>query len=353
MPQVSVDGVAVRASRFDPRLSLSELIFCVVSEALADARCTMADVDGIVIAGHDLIDGRSLSSMITGPAAGAYLRDEIRFSDDGLVAVSLATARLQAREASKVVVASWGRASEGDVERSSRVAFDPFAEQPLGISAAVVSALRASTYLRTHSPGRRDAAAAARQRRAATNPRRAASEAGADLVYPLRPAEMGTRADVAAAVVLGTGGGPTITGTGHGTEAARLGDRNLGVLEGARAATAAAYRQSGRAPHDVDVAELGGLTLFDEVLLLEAAGLAEMGAGLDVYAANAWVNPSGGSASGSCYPCEGLLRFVDAVHQLRGQAGPAQIPGSPAVALVAAGSAVASQTTTAVIIEAA
>jgi acetyl-CoA C-acetyltransferase len=95
----------------------------------------MHDVDGVVIAAHDLIDGRSLSSMITGPAAGAHLRDEIRVSDDGLVAVSLAATRIQAAEASKVVVAAWGRASEGDVERLSRVAFDPVVtEQPLGLT---------------------------------------------------------------------------------------------------------------------------------------------------------------------------------------------------------------------------
>ncbi|WP_155356900.1 hypothetical protein [Acrocarpospora macrocephala] len=326
-------------TRSDARLSLPEVIFAVVSEALADARCTMDDIDGIVIAAHDLIDGRSLSSMITGPAAGAYLRDEIRVSEDGLVAISLAAARIQAGEAARVVVAAWGRPGEGDVERSSRAAFDPFTEQPLALSETVVSALRAAAYLREHSARGREAAAAARQERAAANPRRAPAAGARPPVYPLRPEEMGVPADVAAAVVLGTGAGPRITGVGHGTEPARLGERTLAALPGARAAVAAALARSGLRAHQLDLVELGGPTLFDEVLQLEAAGLAEPGTGLAGYAAGTWVNPSGGAAAGDCHPCGGLLRFVEAVRR------------RPGKALVVAGSAVASQTTTAVIIE--
>jgi hypothetical protein len=52
---------------------LPELIFGVVSEALRTAGCTMNNVDGVVIATHELIDGRSLSG---GDAAGERLSDE-------------------------------------------------------------------------------------------------------------------------------------------------------------------------------------------------------------------------------------------------------------------------------------
>ncbi|MET7395735.1 hypothetical protein ABZS66_19805 [Dactylosporangium sp. NPDC005572] len=159
-----VQGVSADVVTGDASRSLPEFIFGAVAGALADAGCTMADIDAVVIAAHDLVDGRSLSSMITGPAAGAYLRDEIRVSDDGLVAVSLAVARLQAHEATRVLVAAWGRASEGDPERTSRAGFDPVGEQPLGLTDTVVSALRASAYLRRH-PGRRRADAADARRR--------------------------------------------------------------------------------------------------------------------------------------------------------------------------------------------
>jgi acetyl-CoA acetyltransferase len=92
---VAVEGAALELTSADRRRALPELIFSCVSAALANAGVTLADVDAVTIACEDLIDGRSLSSMITGPAAGAYLRDEIRLSEDGLAALSLAAAQLQ------------------------------------------------------------------------------------------------------------------------------------------------------------------------------------------------------------------------------------------------------------------
>ncbi|WP_428343200.1 hypothetical protein [Mycobacterium sp.] len=341
-----IEGYASYVGHADARRSLPELIFDVVSDALRAADCTMNDMDGVVIAAHDLVDGRSLSSMITGPAAGAYLRDEIRVSDDGLVAVSLAAARIQAGEAGKVIVAAWGRASEGDVERSSRVAFDPVTEQPLGLSDRAVSALRASAYLKLHDCPARERAAVERRRRAEAS-QRLLRTASCEAVFPLRPDEAGVPSDAVAAVVLSTEGPHVITGTGHGTDPARIGDRRIAQFEGARRAIADALATAGRTPAELTVAELGGLTLFDDALLLEAAGLAAPGAGLDCYADNAWINHVGGAAAGDCYPCRGLLRVVDALRHLD-----AQSHTRPAVALVAAGSAVADQTAAAVIIEA-
>ncbi|MFG2039819.1 hypothetical protein [Dactylosporangium sp. NPDC048998] len=333
--------MSARVVTGDASRSLPEFIFATVSAALADAGCTMADVDAVVIAAHDLVDGRSLSSMITGPAAGAYLRDEIRVSDDGLVAVSLAAARLQAHEATRVLVAAWGRASEGSPQRTSRAGFDPVVEQPLGLTDTAVSALRASAYLRRYPGDRRTEAAAARWRRAAAAP----ADADARVVAPLRPAELAVTADAAAAVVLGPHGrGPRVTGVGHGTDRAGIGDRDLVELPAVRDAVVAALRAAGRAVSDVGLAELAGPTLFDEVLTLEAAGLAARGEGLGVFADSGWVNPSGGSAAGDCFPCGGLLRFVAAARRLRGHHG-------DSVGLVVAGSTVAQQTATAVVLE--
>jgi len=124
-----VEGVAVELTCADRSRSLPELIFSCARAALADANCTLQDVDAVTIAAEDLIDGRSLSSMITGPAAGAYLRDEIRVSEDGLAALSLGAAQIQSGMFDRVLVAAWGRASEGDPERSSAYGFDPFTTQ--------------------------------------------------------------------------------------------------------------------------------------------------------------------------------------------------------------------------------
>ncbi|MET7393742.1 hypothetical protein ABZS66_09650, partial [Dactylosporangium sp. NPDC005572] len=171
-------------------------------------------------------------------------------------------------------------------------------------------------------------------------------------VAPLRPAELGATADAAAAVVLGLhGDGPRVAGVGHGTDRARIGDRDLVELPAVRDAVAAALRAAHRDVSDVGLAELAGPTLFDEILILEAAGLAGPGEGFGVYADNVWVNPSGGAAAGDCFPCSGLLRFVAAVRQLRGDGGDRQLATPPAVGLAVAGSTVAQQTATAVVLE--
>jgi len=387
---IAVEGVAIELTSADRRRALPELIFSCASAALADAGCALRDVDAVTIACEDLIDGRSLSSMITGPAAGAYLRDEIRLSEDGLAALSLAAAQLESGTFERVLVAAWGRPAESDPELASARGFDPFTAQPLGLTDLTVSALRASAYLRRYgtlasqdpdgqplagqdasdsaSAGRvlagRDRAVRVRQERAARNPRANRVPVRAvQAPYPLRPAELRTETDAVAAVVLRrmppgeakAKGLARITGVGHGTESYHLGDRLLSGLPSARTATEHALAQAGVDLAEVDVAEVAGRTLWDEVQLLESIRLADPGGGFQTLADDDRLNPSGGAAAGDCAPATGLVRFAEAVLQLTGQAGDVQLrgrgaaPGTPRVALVVSGAALAGQTHTAVV----
>jgi acetyl-CoA acetyltransferase len=363
----AVEGVAVELTSADRRRALPELIFSCVSAALADAGCVLRDVDAVTIACEDLIDGRSLSSMITGPAAGAYLRDEIRLSEDGLAALSLAAAQLESGTFERVLVAAWGRPAESDPDRASAAGFDPFTTQPFGLTDLTVSALRASAYLRRYgTQAGRDRAVRARQERADRNPR--ANRVPVRTVpapYPLRPAELRTETDAVAAVVLRrmpadearTRGLVRITGTGHGTESYHLGDRLLSGLPSARTAAEHALAQAGHDLGDVDVAEIAGRTIWDEVQLLESVGLAAPGEGFAALADDSRLNPSGGAAAGDCAPATGLVRFAEAVLQLTGRADGVQLSGrtpatgTPRVALVVSGAALAGQTHTAVVAE--
>ena len=72
--EVFIEGVAVEISWADRTRSLTELIFETVSKAVADAGEGWTGIDSVVLAAHDLVDGRSLSSMVTAPAAGAATR---------------------------------------------------------------------------------------------------------------------------------------------------------------------------------------------------------------------------------------------------------------------------------------
>ena len=114
----------------------------------------------------------------------------------------------------------------------------------------------------------------------------------------------------------------------------------------------AALAEAGCRVEDIDVFELDGMTLYDEGLSLEAIGIAKTGEGLRALAQDARCNPSGGSAAGYCAPAMGLTRIVEAVLQLRGDAGANQVPRARR-ALASGSSLVAAQTQTVVVLESA
>src|SRR5688500_3872862 len=146
-PNVFIEGVGVEISWRDESRNLSELIFDTVSHAVDDAGQGWRGVDSVVLAAQDLVDGRSLSSMVTAPAAGCYLRVEIRYGEDGAVAFAAAVARVEAEESERCVVAAWARASEHNVVAVSRTLFDPIFTMPLGLDEVHVSGLRAQAWV--------------------------------------------------------------------------------------------------------------------------------------------------------------------------------------------------------------
>ncbi|HEV7535735.1 MAG TPA: hypothetical protein VGP90_08885 [Acidimicrobiia bacterium] len=138
-----------------------------------------------------------------------------------------------------------------------------------------------------------------------------------------------------------------LAGIGHGSEPYSPGDRDLAALPGLGLAVQRALPPRLTAD-EIDIAELDGLSLFDEAIAAEAAGLAAPGEGLRALAGDGRINRSGGSAAGYCAPAMGLARIAEAVLRLRELAA----PGSPRWALATGSSTVAAQTHTAVVLEA-
>jgi acetyl-CoA C-acetyltransferase len=332
----------------DARRSLQDLIFTTVRAMLDDSGLRFADVDAVVVSAHDLVDGRSLSSMVSSPAAGAYLRDEVRLGDDGAAALAMAVTRVRAGLSRNCIVAAWGRASEGDPASIANALFDPFFTKPLGLTEIAVSALRASAALRRFS-GYRVERGAAGARRAAAAPEQVGVLPAA--AVPLCAAELPRWADLVAATVVTSH--PTdvrVGGTGMSAEPYWLGDRDLVGLPALRVAAQRAYASSGRGPGDLDVVEVDGLTLFDEALAAEAVGIAAPGEGMSALARDQRINAAGGSAAGYCAPVMGLARAVCAAERLRAR----RPTGSERTLALATGSStVAAQTQTAIVLEAA
>lgn len=331
-PPAHVLGAAIRVSWQDASRSLTDMIFDGVSAALHDAGVGIAAVDSVVLASHDLIDGRSLSSMVTAPAAGAYLRDEIRLSEDGLTALSLACARIEANEAQTSIVAAWGRASEGGFMPVARASMDPFMEQPFGLSDMDVAAFRLARWSAVHGDG-----GEARRRAARLRLERAARGAGPDRLRPARLAD-GTQAvrpnpplradegpvwaDVMVAMIVGARPSRArVAGLGHGTDLPRIGDRDLLRMPALATAASSAMAQAGAGFADLDHLQLDGMTLSDEAIALEAIGACAPGDGFRAYA-EPRVNPGGGAAAGWCYPAMGLLRAAEAFLALRDAGSP-------------------------------
>ena len=73
--QVGVVGSAVFAPRHPERTSLEEALHAVTQAALRDAGMHIEDVDGIVVAANDQLDGRAISIMMASGSVGGVGRD--------------------------------------------------------------------------------------------------------------------------------------------------------------------------------------------------------------------------------------------------------------------------------------
>jgi acetyl-CoA C-acetyltransferase len=341
MRPVYLHGSLVSTTWRDATRSLTDLIFGCVSAVLREAGLSAAELDATVLAAHDLVDGRGLTSMVTSPAAAAYLKDETRLGDDGALAFVLGDARVRSGSVDTCLVAAWGRASEGPADEIAHALFDPFTARPLALTEIAVSGMRAARCLGDYPGyGRWRGDAAARRGARPSDPLRTPAPA-----WPLQTGDLPVWADVVAAAVLSSRPGPVrVAGVGISTEPYDLGDRDLTGLPALRAASGQALTAAGVRADGVDVLELDGLTLFDEALAAEAVGAAPRGAGMALLAGGGRVNPGGGSAGGYCAPAMGLVRVARAAARLR---------DAPAgqVALATGTSVVAAQVQAAVVLE--
>lgn len=81
-------------------------------KALEDAEMERHEIDNVVLGGYDVSVGRTISNMYTAPAAGGYLKDEIRVSDDALFALALACMRIKSGIFDVAMVLGYGHCSE-------------------------------------------------------------------------------------------------------------------------------------------------------------------------------------------------------------------------------------------------
>lgn len=310
----------------------AELVHEAASAALDDAGLDISDVDNIVTASNDFWDGRTISSMAVGDAAGAAAGEGRSISTvegDGTAAAFYGMSRILSGAYRTTLVVAHSKASEGDGRLITNAFFDPVCERALGLDAVSAAALQARIFLEHSGKTTEDCARIVVKNRShgAKNPKAqlrrplSAREAAASplVAPPLRSGDIAPGSDGAAAVILAgedfakRRGGKRVWVEGVGLCAdAPLGQRNLWESRALRDAAKRAYAMAGinDPGREIDAAEVSEQFSYQELLWLDELGLARCER----------VNLSGGCLCAHAVIAAGLVRLIEAALQLRGEA---------------------------------
>jgi acetyl-CoA acetyltransferase len=318
---------------------LEEMVFDTARAALSDARVSRQELDHVTIAACDELDGRSISSMLLAAPAGAYLKDEIKVTDSGLIGLCLEALRIESGRFQLGLLVSWNKSSEAPFEDVMRMRCEPFYTRPIGLNMSIADGLFAQAV--SHAYGFDEHAASksvrASYERAARNerglrrpvPSLAEIEASSFVAAPLRKEHQAPVTDGAVAMVVCSASWlgkhrdrqpiARLMGVAWRTQSYQLGEHRLSGLDGFKASFAGAIAMSRlKDANDLDLVELESQTAFHELAYRRALDMTD----------TAKVSPSGGPFAQNPYFCAGLVGAAEAVFQVSGRAGGVQVPGA-------------------------
>ena len=361
MRRVAVIGVGTTKFGKHDRPS-AELFAEAARDALADAELSPASIQALYYG--NVVGGETEHQLHTGPQAASVLGiptvPTTRFETacaSSHAAFRHAVMEIAAGVSDVVLVGGAERVlnvATAEATEYFAYASDATWEQPLGLTFPGVFALVARAHMAQYGTTEEQMAAVAvkNHRHGALNPKAQFQKEitleqvmrSAYVADPLKLYDCCPFTDGGAAVVLAS------------EEVARRRPRAVWVLGSAAAsdtmlmhekkdlarvptterAAAAAYRQAGVGPADVDVVELHDCFTIAEIVATEGLGLFEPGAG-GLAAEKGWtslggklpVNPSGGlKAKGHPIGATGAAQIAEITTQLRGEAGPRQVDGA-------------------------
>lgn len=357
MDRVAIAGVGWAGFKpSTPEVSYKELTYAAAVKAYADAGIDpRRDVDSFVTVAEDFLEGTSIFDEYTPDQLGAALKPMQTIAGDGLHGLATACMLINTGQCHMVVVEGHSKASNIlTLPEITAYAQDPALNRPLRLNSEFIAGLEMNRYLFESgaTPEQCASVAVKNRRNALDNPR---ASFGADLrleeilngptlSWPLGAREASQPVDGAVVMVLcseerlrSLNCTPVwILGIGWANGSASLESREWGTLPYIEKAAQMAYRQVGiSSPHAaVDFAEIDDTYAYKELQSMEALGLCSPGeAGLltaEGYTAidgELPVNLSGGSLGiGHLFDATGLVRALEAVLQLRGEAGKNQLP---------------------------
>lgn len=355
--KVAVIGGACLVPGADQSRSLEEMLYDVVQSALADADLNIADVDGIIVAANDQLDGRAIAVMMASGSVGGVDRDILSTPSAGEHAFVMGVLRVACGQYPTQLVVSWSPTEAHSIPEVERLAADPYFHRRLPQDDLASYALQASAlagkvkgvHVTAHglTVDRPVPAGAAK-----ADPRR----------WPLTAEMVAPPTTGIVALVLAseafiaereTAMPAWVRGMGWATEPGFLGDRDLADAPALKAAAEQAYGEAGISDPktDFDVAEIDDHTPYQELLALEGLGLSkrsdwqrDIDKGTFAKGGRLPVNPSGGTRAANAVYCTGLMRIAEAAAQIRGKSANQIASAKTALAHAASGVAMQYQT---------
>jgi acetyl-CoA C-acetyltransferase len=361
MRRVAVIGVGVTKFGLHDRTS-AELFAEAAHDALSDAGVPATAVQALYYG--NVVGGETEHQLHTGPQAASVLGipsvPTTRFETacaSSHAAFRHAVMEIAAGVSDVVLVGGAERVLNVSTAESTEYfayASDAVWEQPLGLTFPGVFALIARAHMEKYGTTEAQMAAVAvkNHRHGALNPKAQFQKQitidqvlrSAYVADPLKLYDCCPFSDGGAALVLASEEVARrhrkpvwVLGSAAASDWMLLGDkRDLSRVPATERAAAAAYRQAGLGPRDVDVVELHDCFTIAEIVATEGLGLFEPGAGGRAAEAGRTslggeipVNPSGGlKAKGHPIGATGAAQIAEIVTQIRGEAGPRQVDGA-------------------------
>lgn len=356
--KVAIVGYAMsdQADRIED--SREGMIFDTVRAALAQAGITRDEIGTVVMCSNDFYDGHTISNVFTVEPAAAYAKDETKVEQDGMHALLYAAMRLASGNYDLALVVAHSKGSEFEAQVALSAQLDPTYDRQFGwFNDISMAAFQARAFLdKKKLPEEVLAQVAAKNfGNAQKNPQAKARDYSASaeaiarskpLFTPLREQTVYPVTDGCCVAVLAAEpkakkmkNPPVwIQGIGHWQEAYALGERDLSKIESARQAAKRAYKMAGvkNPAKEIKVAELSEMFAHQELELAEALGLCDPAGSGAVKCLEKGrfgllgklpINPSGGALAACALGTVGLVRAVEAVKQVLGEAGEHQVKG--------------------------
>ena len=355
MQKVGIVGYNQVKLYSDANYGRYEMIFEAVRGALDSVGLKKKDISTVVSATNDYYDGRTISNALTVEPGGGYLADESKVEMDGAHAVLYGLMRILSGNHKLAVVWGGSMASCFPYHSARLYETDPTWERPLAYVNDITSAgFQMRAYMEKFGVSAEDIAkiAVKNRKNAEKNPLALAEAQNPNLtvkdvldseIYanPVTELMVAQPCDGVAALLLApekqalkiTDNPVWITGVGYSQETYYLGDRDLSISKSMELASKMAFNAAGvKDPlNEIDVVELFEAYAHEELIFSEALGFAERGKGASVNSeigGDLPINPSGGALGGNPPCATGLIRIIEAVKQLRGEANGYQVKGA-------------------------